>query len=376
MSEQPAQYTSKYNPKGIDYNRDREVDSLDDQWAVQDFNKDGKVTEKEKTKFRQKRDETSTEYVYNDKGELVETKTKGSGVEIPEPSLDFSEYTKAFLANRPGVAKVIRDAIKYGWTQEQFNRTIEKTGWGKSTTDAQAAFDLQIQGSKSEDLLDQIEARRQQIERQVIAAGVSISPEEIATFARNAVRSALDDADVRGWIASKFRMGGATGPTGPADGTGQGVVTGTAANIGDYLREMARQYGLPITSDFMQQKIQEGLNQTDWQQWAEGQRNIFRQQAKMAYPSISSQLDSFTLDEILTPYLNAASNMLGIPKAQMKLDDPMWNEALKGEGGPMSLDQWMSKLRTDSKYGWDKTTAARREYMDLADELLSAFGMA
>ena len=378
MSEQPI-YTSKYNPKSRDYNKDGVVDSGDDMLAVQDYDKDGRVSDGEKERFRKERDETKTEYKYNAKGELVESKVTGSGKDIPEPGLDFSEYTQRFLANKPGVRRAIKLAIEYGWTQEQFNRYIEsKTEWGKSTTDAQAAFDLQASGSKAEDIERQIADKEAAILRQASAAGVQISSEEAKRYARRAVRSALSDDDISFWIANKFNLGttGATGPTGPAGAVGW-TLTGSAANIGDYLRSMARQYGLPVTDAFLQDKIREGLKQgAGWREWAEGQRGIFRNQAKTLYPTAGNQLDEYTLDEVLTPYLNAATNLLGIPRNQMNLDDPMWNAALKGEGGPMSLDQWMTKLRTDPKYGWDKTTAARQQYAELGDGLLSAFGMA
>ena len=164
---------SKYNPKEIDYNKDKVVDSGDDMLAVQDYNKDGRVTDGERERFRKERDETKTEYKYNAKGELVESKVTGSGKDIPEPGIDFSEYSKKFLAKHPAVKKAINLAIKYGWTQDQFNRYVEaQTDWGKKTTDAQAAFDLQISGSKSEDLQQQIADKAKIIARMAAENGV------------------------------------------------------------------------------------------------------------------------------------------------------------------------------------------------------------
>jgi len=376
---------SKYNPDKIDYNKDNKVDSGDDIFAVKDYNKDGKVTSAEETKYRQKRDETKTEYKYNAKGELVESKVSGSGVEVPEPGLSLSAYTEEFLKDKPDVKRALYLARKYNWTQDQFNAYIEtETEWGQSTTEAQANFDLQITGSKQEELLNpetgSIVVRQRLIENMLSETGVNIPPEEVARFARESVRSGLDENAIRSWISSKFSMtpqapnlGGGAEVTTP----GGGVITGTAASIGDALRNLARSYGLPITDDFLQQKIREGLKQgAGWQEWVEGQRNIFRNQAKTLYPTAAKQLDEFSLDEILTPYLNAASNLLGIPRNHMHLDDPMWNAALNGEGEPMSLDKWIVKLRTDSKYGWDKSINARQQFAQLGDELLSAFGMA
>lgn len=371
--------SSKYNPKNIDYNKDGEVDGWDDQFAVKDYNKDGKVNDKEEERFRKERDETKTEYKYNDKGELVESKIKGSGKEMPpEPAMDFSVYTEKFLKKHPAVAELIQTAIKYNWTEEQFIRNVEETAWGQSTTDAEAAFDLQITGSNAEALTDPqtglIPLKRAAIKKQAEAAGVSLTDKQLDTFARNAVRSALDEDAVNAWIAGKFVI--------PEEGGGKPTkppkpITGTAAQIAQQLRDMADSYGLPVTNEYLQDKVRQGLEAEDWQSWVEGQRATMQQQAKLAYPTVADQFDSYTLDELMTPYLAAATQMFGTPKAQMKLNDPMWNAALKGpDGRPMSMDDWIKTLRTDSKYGYTKTVAAKQEASDLASGIIRAFGMA
>lgn len=370
---------SKYNPpkgKGdpIDYNKDGVVDSGDDIFAVKDYDGDGAVTSKEETKFRQERDATNTKYVYEG-DKLVETKVTGSGKDVPEPGLDFSEYTQKFLANKPEVKKAIELAIEYKWTQEQFNRYIEtKTEWGRKTTDAQALFDLQIKGSKAEDLEQTIKRRFDLLKEQADTAGVAISDADLQKFARSSVRSALDEADIRGWIASKFSMPSTTGqPTDEAQ-----VMEGTAASIGDELKQMARSYGVTITDETLQKKIQQGLKQGgSWREWVEGQRNLFRQNAKSLYPSASENLDNFTLEELLDPYLEDAAAMLGVQRNNMDISNPMWTKALENpDGSPMTRDQWMTTLRTDKQYGWDKTNKARAEAAEIGDELLRMFGMA
>lgn len=367
---------SKYNPKEIDYNKDGEVDSYDDIYAVKDFDGDGKVTDKEEQKFRKKRDETSTEYVYNAKGDLVKTKTEGSGVDVPEPTMDFSEYTDRFLKNHPDVAKAIELAIENNWNQDVFNRYVEtKTQWGKNTTDAQAAFDLQYTGTKNEDVKQQIKVKSEKIIKAADAAGVTISQEEADRYAKTFLRNQLDDDAMTSWIANKFTM-----PTATTDGDAAGQpppLEGTASTISSYMKEMARQYGLPVNDEYLQEKVREGLAQgRDWQTWAEGQRDILRNQAKLSYPTVADQFDSYTLQDIMTPYLNIANNMLGVSKTDMNLDDPMWNAALKGEGGPLSLDDWVSKLKTDKQYGWTKTADAKQRASELGSSLLRAFGMA
>jgi hypothetical protein len=60
----------------------------------------------------------------------------------------------------------------------------------------------------------------------------------------------------------------------------------------------------------------------------------------------------------------------------MDLADTKWTGFLSGPNGIMSKDEWLRVVKTDPKYGWDKSTKARQEYTEIGDELLSAFGMA
>ena len=142
------------------------------------------------------------------------------------------------------------------------------------------------------------------------------------------------------------------------------------------MRALAKSYGIPINDDFINEKVREGLGQQDPAEWLAGQRGVFLQQAKTLYPSVSNLLETTDLETIMQPYRNLAFDMLGIPPIQQNVNDPMWNAALKGENGPMSLDQWMTTLRSDPKYGWNKTQRAKTEMVELGDELLAAFGMA
>lgn len=380
---------SKWNPKGIDYNKDGEVTPSDDMFAVKDYDKDGKVTQKEEERFIRERDETKTEYKYNAKGELVESKVTSSGKQVPEPGLALSEYTAAFLRDKPDVRRALYLARKFNWSQEEFDNYIEtKTEWGKTTTDAQAAFDLQIRGSKREELLNpetgKIPVEQRRIADLAASMGVTISEADLKKFARDSVRSALNDDAIRSWIASKFAMPSAPDGTEPVDGAAPGspaparTLEGTASEISEALKRMARSYGVTITPETLQAKIQEGLRQgNNWLSWVEGQRNIYRQAAKTMYADVSDKLDEYTLEELVDPYLEDAANLLGVSRTNMDLTNPMWTKALTGTNGkPMTREEWLRTLRTDKQYGWNNTQRAKTEMAELGDELLAAFGMA
>lgn len=366
---------SKANPKGIDYNKDKVVDSADDALAQQDANKDGRVTPKEKTQFQQKQGETVQEVVIDPKTGKQTITTKGA-TPPPEPALAASDYgfNEEFLKAHPDVDEAIKLAIKYEWSQDILNRYIEsQTEFGRATTDAQAQFDIGFAGEKKEDLQKQINDRVASLKQQAMAAGVQLTDAEASEFAKRAVRSQLTDQDTLAFLSAKFTLPGQEAP-------GQKKAespAGQAAQMVDEIKAMARSYGITVTDQFIQEKVREGMTQgTGWQTWLEGQRSIFREQAKMLYPTVADKFDAFTLQDILQPYLNDASEMLGVDISQMNLDDPMWTAALNGPNGPMNRDEWIRVVKTDKKYGWDKTVRARQEYTNLADELISVFGMA
>lgn len=357
----------------IDYNKDKVVDSADSALALQDKNKDGKVTQKEKDEFRRKQG-TTTQTVVTDPKTGKQT-VKTTTAPTPEPALgpgDFG-YNEEFLKANPDIDEAIRLAIQYNWSQEVLNRYIEnQTEFGKRTTDTQAQFDINIVGDKKEDLERQITDRAAKLKRDALAAGVTVSDDEINTFARESVRSGLTDQDTLVFLSTKFTMPGMEQPGQPKMTT-----AGQSAMMVDEINAMARNYGIKVTDQFIQEKVREGMQQgSGWQAWLEGQRNVFREQAKLLYPKVADKFDQFTLGEMLQPYLNDASDMLGINLSQMNYDDPMWTAAVNGPDGALSRDEWLRVLRTDKKYGWDGTLKARAEMTNLADDLLSVFGMA
>lgn len=366
---------SKANPKGLDYNKDKVVDSADDALAQQDANKDGRVTPKEKTQFQQKQGETVQEIITDPKTGKQTVITKPAKP-APEPTLAASDYgfNEEFLKAHPDVDEAIRLAIENDWTQDLLNRYIEnQTEFGRATTDAQAQFDIGFAGEKKEDLQKQINDRVTTLKQQAMAAGVQLTDTEASEFAKRAVRSQLTDQDTLAFLSQKFTLPGQEAAGAPEAMT----PAGQSAMIVDEIRAMARSYGITVTDQFVQEKVREAMTQgSGWQTWLEGQRNVFRAQAKTLYPTVADKFDEFTLGDILQPYLNDASELTGINISQMNYDDPIWTRPLNGAAGPMTRDEWIRTVKTDKKYGYDGTVRARNEYTELADDLLAAFGMA
>lgn len=370
---------SKANPKQIDYNKDTVVDSYDDLLAVQDANKDGKVTDKEKATYKQNQGKTKTVVREDAQGNQVIENIPVSEAP-PEPTISAGElgYSEAFLNENEDVRAALDLAIKYEWTQDQFNRYVEaNTAFGQNTTDTQAVFDIEIAGEKSEEWQTKIDTKFSELKQAASRLGLTaISDDTLKAQAREIVRSGLSQTAVDAFWQTTYIEG--VNPENAAL-MGEQPVMGTASEIQDQLASMANSYGIRLTEEMLAQKTGDALGQGErWREWVNGQSDFFREQAKILYPNAAAMLDNMTLEQIAQPYFADAANMLGLSDAQIDIMDPKWTGFLSGgsNGGVMSRDEWERVLKTDTRYGWDQSTNARKEFADLGDALLGAFGMA
>ena len=364
------------DPSKKDYDNDGVSGSANDlQMAEQDTNKDGAVSPKEKAAAKKKadapKDTTSvTEYA---NGQPTKTTSVTPGQAAPKVYKTAADYgvSEDFLVAYPDMVDFIRKAIAGDYSDAEFNQELQKTQYGIDRTAAQEAFDIAIKGPQSEDMLKLIADKTAIISKQAMAAGINLSPEELNKYATEAVRSATSDTDIVNFLASSYTVPVAGQASQSTTGGGQ------AASIYSQISQAANSYGLTMTDDTIQTKVREGLSQgAGWQTWLEGQKVLFKQQAKMLYPTVANQLDNFTVTELVDPYMNSASQLLGINKTNMNAMDPMWSGALNGPNGPLSSDEWVRILKTDPKFGYDRTLNARTNAATLGDELLATFGMA
>ena len=372
--------SKKVDPRDHDYNKDGEVTESDWDIGKKDLNKDGKVTPKEEKRYDKEQSTTVSETTIKDGDSTTTVKTPPPEPEGPKWSRGEQQragFTREFLKRHPEVAKILKNAIEFNYTEEEFmDIVLTQTKWGQSTFRAQREFDLQYYGKDSTTIKQTLKQNRENIAMLASNAGVKLTKEELDDFAFKFTRSALTAKDINDFIARRY---GARAEEAETPEEREAVARkGTASEIADELRALARSYGIELSPFNMNKKIQEGLRQGDnWERWVEGQRNIFRQSAKSMYPSAADQLDNYTLEELADSYMDDAANLLGINRENMSLTDNKWLRALSGpDGKPMTREQWLATLRTDKRYGWTKTQRAKTEMAELGDELLSVFGMA
>ena len=313
-------------------------------------------------------DETIQTITKNPDGtETVVTRTpKPEDPDAPKTAKDFG-LSQAFLDSHPEVKEAVKKALAEGWTQDKFNRYVEsKTDFGRNRYAAQEIFDIGIvDPAQAPELQKQMEDQAIRIRSEARGLGVSLSDAEVSDLARRIVRNALGGVQVRLILGKQFEM--------PKTGS----ITGDASVLSDSLKQIAGDYGITLTQNDIERKVRAGLQSGDNpQNWAESQRNYYRDQAKNLYPTITDQLDKYTVKEILDPYLSTASDLLGIDTKSMNLDDERWTKPLTGgtDGTLMDANQWRTFLRTDDKYGYGKTSQALNEAVDIGNQIMSLMG--
>jgi len=104
-----------------------------------------------------------------------------------------------------------------------------------------------------------------------------------------------------------------------------------------------------------------------------------RTMAKQRYGHLSELIDQgVTLEDLAANYKASAAKLLEMDPNQIDMSQGDYEVALSyGEEGKkraMTTGEWEKLLRTDQRYGWEKTNNAKTEARSLASNIAQAFG--
>jgi hypothetical protein len=159
-------------------------------------------------------------------------------------------------------------------------------------------------------------------------------------------QTALAGRVLEGADADRIRSIGRGWNTKITDGQIQSILTGKADPA----------TGLVLTEDALREQLQ-----AKW---------------KGAMPHLSDQFDSgLTLDQIGSSYRTYAAQLLEKPEDQINMFEGPYLQAFDNNaGGQLSLSQWIEKIKTDDRFGWQYTKQANQQATDVALTLARAFG--
>lgn len=269
-------------------------------------------------------------------------------------------YVQDFLDKHPEIAELIEKAQKQGWLPERLEGEIKATSWWRKRTEDQRRWSLLVAESPAEANKEVAEKRRQLVAA-FRSSGVAFTAKEMDALAMRAAVNAWDADEMMLAAARHFDL-----PKG-----GQ-AMSGSASQAANTIDQLAWEYGVRVDRQTRQRWIRRAISgQVD----PATIEDRLREQAKQLYAPVADQLNTQTVRDLLAPYMSIAADQLGIPVEQMKASDPKWTQALTGGAkGAMTADEWTRLIRTDARYGWDKSSTARGEAAQLTTALARMFG--
>jgi hypothetical protein len=156
------------------------------------------------------------------------------------------------------------------------------------------------------------------------------------------------------------------------------VAAQRALKSNDYLglAKVSREYFNPVGTDAANTRIVRVLT---GEQNSEDFVRQERELAKQRYAHLAPLIDQgLSLEDIASNYKRTAAEILERDINSIDMSQADYEVALKfGEEGKqrvMTNGEWERLLRTDAKYGWDKTENAKAEARSLANTVVQAFG--
>jgi hypothetical protein len=237
-----------------------------------------------------------------------------------------------------------------------FARDVENTAYGQRTSQNEQNFDFNPSGQA-----ELIRIKKNEITKQY--GDLQLNTEQLDAVAREAARKGYTGDDLQFAVyAFAYQQVPST------------TVAGT--EIADKLRNAGRAYGY-TPSDA---EIKAALTNTPYNGMMVTEDTIrekAQRAAKGQYKHLAEQIDAgLSLDDIFYNYKSYASKVLQVDPSQIDfVNDPKWAEAFGNDKtGQLSLNDWMFKLKSDDKYGYQFTDAARQQATNLVMGLEKAFG--
>jgi hypothetical protein len=239
--------------------------------------------------------------------------------------------------------------------KESLRRDIELTEYGQRTSEAEQAFDFSP--AKQAEL---IRVKKNEITKQY--ADLQLDTAQLDAVARDAAR--------KGWSGDDLKFGVYNYAYGAKP------TTAMQSEIADRIRNAGRAYGY-VVSDA---ELKAALTNTPYNGMMVTEDSILQKAqrtAKGQYGHLADQIDAgVSLEDIFYNYKAYAARTLGVDPSEIDwVNDPKWAEAFGSKDqGQLSLNDWLFKIKSDKRYGYQFTPQAEQEVSSIVSTLEKAFG--
>ena len=193
---------------------------------------------------------------------------------------DLSSYygfSAAFFQSDPSLKNLINEAVGTGWTVDEFKARLQATPWYQKHSQAQQQWQVLLTGSPAE-AQRQIQAKATELEHQAAVLGATLSQADAMKFATQALQNGLTDTEITNGLVGHITKQKTAG-----------AYTGSAGEAETQIRQIAADYGVPVSQQYIQSVIP-GL--------VGGTKNLnditdyFKGVAQSLYPGLAKQIAS------------------------------------------------------------------------------------
>ena len=278
--------------------------------------------------------------------------------------------------SNPEVANIIKNGYVNDEPIENIKTNILKSKWALGLQIGEYDY---LKGTSTNDrsYLDKLDVQKVAVRNTAAKNGYTLTDQQLNTLSASALKAAWDPVTLANKVGEAVVAGAKTGSNvvggAPAATTPTNLQTGVDAAT---LKALSRSYGLKLSDSMIEgytQSIVSG-NLT-----AQQVKDQFRNQAKSLYPSLSSQLDSGTVDDATATYRSIASQTLGVDSTAIDFSDATkfgrlltYQDPKSGESRLMNSTEWTQYLRALPE--WGKTAEAKNQYSGIINTVSKIFG--
>ena len=270
--------------------------------------------------------------------------------------------------------------IPGGPTQEQIDAAIFPTNLVQEYNTFQQRLD-KLKALSPGEYKYEVNQAGQWVDQEIASQGFSVSADNRqklidATLNNGWTQGSKNLRDaVAAYFDSSQKLGSAVGAANVSSKT-----SGTASSTLADFAKIASDYGIPVPTDptqlndFVKQAIGSNGSEQAFTDYAKAQ-------AVQLYPWMKGSIDAGgTVKGYLAPIGTQIANTLGINAADINWQDPKWSGLVTSYdptskiATPKNINDILTTVKTDPKYGYDQTMNAKNNAYDLAASLKATFG--
>lgn len=272
------------------------------------------------------------------------------------------------------VTDLLRRAVSQQWFnseegKKEFLDQFRRTEYYKNTTQKQQLFDKKTTADKAAAVQAEVDRIRSQF------GEIQFDEMALNELAQTAARNGSTETELGRLVYRKAFQRGQVTPAATA-----AAETAIRSADADRVRAIYRAFGAPPNDDEIRRILtQEADPATGTVMTEDMLRNQLRDTAKVTYGQFADMIDrGISVEKIFSPYQQVAASVLERTPDEISLVGEngvptMYSEALMGEK-PMSLTEWVKKLKVDPKYGYQFTNEAKQQVTKLVVDLEKEFG--